>query len=334
MRILACTLLLLILLQSYANADVSRPGPQSEPVKVALSVFLLDLDGIDNVEQNFKANVFYMATWNDPRLAHDEPGEVSRPLHEVWHPRLHILNQQKVWKTIPELVKISPSGEVNYRQQLWGYFSQPLDLHEFPFDNQYFQIPIIAAGYSPDEVEFVSHSDASSGIAQSLSVPDWEVTEWAVETGTFSPGSELIERMSSFTYSFTASRNYTYYLAKVIIPLILIMMMSWVVFWMDPKAGGGGQIGISVTAMLTLIAYTFTASASLPKVPYLTRLDLFILYATILVFLALVESTVAAYLNRNDRLETARRMDKHARWVFPLAFMSLFYNTMGIKVFI
>ena len=333
MRILASTLLLLILLQSYANADVSRPGPQSQPVKVALSVFLLDLDGIDNVAQNFEANVFYMATWNDPRLAHDEPGEVSRPLYEVWHPRLHILNQQKVWKTFPELVKISPSGEVNYRQQLWGYFSQPLMLHDFPFDSQNFRIPIIAAGYSPDEVEFIPHSDASSGLAQNLSVPDWEVTDWAIEAGSFSPGSELIDTMSSFTYSFTASRHHTYYLAKVIIPLILIMMMSWVVFWMDPKTGGGGQIGISVTAMLTLIAYTFTVSASIPKVPYLTRLDNFILYATILVFLALVESTVAAYQNRNGRLELARRIDKWARWVFPLAFLLLFYKTLGIKVF-
>jgi len=112
------------------------------------------------------------------------------------------------------------------------------------------------------------------------------------------------------------------------------MMMSWVVFWMDPKAGGGGQIGISVTAMLTLIAYTFTASASIPKVPYLTRLDNFILYSTVLVFLALLESTVAAYQNRHGRLALARRIDKWARWVFPLAFLLLFYKTLGIKVFL
>ncbi len=334
MRVLINIFLLLILLASSANADLSRPDPQSQPVKVALSVFLLDLDAIDNVAQNFEANVFYMASWNDPRLAHDEPGEISRPLNEVWHPRLHILNQQKVWKTFPEEVKISPSGEVNYRQQLWGYFSQPLDLHDFPFDSQRMKVSVIASGYSPDEVEFTPHSQASSGIGQNFSIPDWEVTDWTVEVGTFSPGSDLIEAMSSFTYSMTAKRNYTYYLAKVIIPLILIMMMSWVVFWMDPEAGGGGQIGISVTAMLTLIAYTFTTSTSLPKVPYMTRLDNFILYATVLVFLALVESTVAAYLNRTGRLEPARRLDKQARWVFPMAFVLLFYKTLGIKVFI
>jgi len=132
---------------------------------------------IDNVAQNFEANVFYIATWNDPRLAHDKPRKVSRALEEVWHPRLHIVNQQRVWRSLPDLVKISPSGEVSYRQQLWGYSSQPLELHDFPFDSQHFQIPIVAAGYSPDEVEIAPHSQASSGIAASLSIPDWKVTE-------------------------------------------------------------------------------------------------------------------------------------------------------------
>ena len=106
--------------------------------------FLLDLDGIDNVNQSFEANVFYMANWNDPRLAHSGTGEISRHLNEVWNPRLQILNQQRTWKTFPEVVKVDPLGNVNYRQRLWGYFSQPLELHDFPFDSQQLQLSVIA----------------------------------------------------------------------------------------------------------------------------------------------------------------------------------------------
>ena len=334
MRILTNLLLLTMLWASQASADVSPPGNGAQPVRVALSIFLLDLDGIDNVNQSFEANLFYMADWNDPRLAHSGKGEISKPLNEVWNPRLQILNQQRTWKTFPEIVRIDPQGNVNYRQRLWGYFSQPLDLRNFPFDSQQLQLSVVAAGYTPQEVELVPHSGKSSGIGKSLSIPDWEVIDWKVEPGTFHTGSELIESMAGFTYSFRVERRHLFYVAKVIIPLVLIMAMSWAVFWMDPKAGGGTQIGISVTAILTLIAYTFAAGASLPKVPYLTRLDYFILFSTVLVFLALVEATVASYQARHGRVELARSIDRWSRWLFPSVFLLLAFMSLGFRIFL
>ncbi len=41
------------------------------PVKVELSVFIIDIDGIDTVEQNFEANLFFEARWHDSELTHD-----------------------------------------------------------------------------------------------------------------------------------------------------------------------------------------------------------------------------------------------------------------------
>lgn len=333
MRRVFILLLLTILWSTTFGTDVSLPGDRSQPVKVSTSIYLLDLDSIDNVQQSLEANIYYMATWNDPRQAHAGSGEITKPLQDVWHPRLQILNQQRVWRTLPEIVSIDPQGNVIYDQRVWGQFSQPLVLHEFPFDTQQIQIPLIASGYNSEEVQLISHSNLSSGIEESLSIPDWDVLDWKFTTGNFTTNSELLEELSSFTLSLTIKRRHLFYEAKIILPLILIMAMSWVVFWMDPTLGGGGQIGISVTAMLTLIAHTFAASESLPKVPYLTRLDYFILSATILVFLALIESSVAAYQNRSGRPDLALRIDKHSRWVFPLAFMLMTAITLGNRPF-
>jgi hypothetical protein len=333
MRVLQIMLLLAMLSATQAGADVSPPGNGVQPVRVALSIYLLDLDGIDNVNQNFEANVLYMASWSDPRLAHSSTGEISMPLDEVWHPRLLILNQQRTWKTFPEIVKVDSQGNVNYRQRLWGYFSQPLELRDFPFDFQQLQLSVIAAGYGPQEVEIVPHSGKSSGIGESLSIPDWDVIGWEVEPRIFHTDTELIDTMTGFTYSLRVERRHLFYVAKVIIPLVLIMAMSWVVFWMDPKEGGGTQIGISVTAILTLIAYTFAAGASLPKVPYLTRLDYFILSSTVLVFLALVEATVASYQARHGRVELARSIDRWARWLFPAVFLLMAVMSLGFRLF-
>jgi hypothetical protein len=334
MRILTILLLLTLLWAPQANADVSPPGNGAQSVRVAISIYLFDLDGIDNVNQSFEANVFYMASWNDPRLAHSGTGEISRPLNEVWNPRLQILNQQRTWKSFPEIVKIDPQGNVNYRQRVWGYFSQPLELRDFPFDSQQLQLSLVAAGYAPEEVEIVPHPGKSSGIGKNLSIPDWDVIDWKVESSTFNTGAELIESMAGFIYSVRVERRHLFYVAKVIIPLVLIMAMSWVVFWMDPKAGGGTQIGISVTAILTLIAYTFAAGASLPKVPYLTRLDYFILFSTVLVFLALVEATVASYQARHGRVELARSIDRWSRRLFPSVFLLMAVMSLGFRFFL
>ncbi|MEA3290771.1 MAG: hypothetical protein U9Q71_00435, partial [Pseudomonadota bacterium] len=70
-----------------------------------------------------------------------------------------------------------------------------------------------------------------------------------------------------------------------------------------------------------LIAYTFAANATLPKVPYLTRLDYFILSGTVLVFLALMEVAVTSVQARRGRVKLARRIDRWARWAFPLMFL-------------
>lgn len=95
--------------------------------------------------------------------------------------------------------------------------------------------------------------------------------------------------------------------------------MSWTVFWIDPN-NGGPQISVAVTSMLTLIAYRFAIGADVPRLPYLTRLDLFILLSSLLVFGSLVEVMWTTALAVAGKAQTARRIDQRCRWIFPLAF--------------
>ena len=74
---------------------------------------------------------------------------------------------------------------------------------------------------------------------------------------------------------FTAQRYTTNYVLKIILPLFMIVAMSWIVFWINPEQAGT-QIGVATTSMLTLIAYRFMVGGTMPPVPYLTRMDYFI----------------------------------------------------------
>jgi hypothetical protein len=71
--------------------------------------------------------------------------------------------------------------------------------------------------------------------------------------------------------------------------------------------------------MLTLIAYRFAVGSYIPKVPYLTRLDLFILASTLLVFAALVAAVFTAYLANAGKALQANRLERWLRFLFPSA---------------
>lgn len=303
-------------------ADISRPDPDGTPTTVLIRIAILDIDSINTAEQRFTANVYFEARWKDSTQVHNGNSQISRPLHEVWHPRLQIVNRQRITLTFPEIVEITPQGEVLYRQRVWGNFSQPLTLQDFPFDSQSFEIQLCATEYTPDEVELKIDLDRESGVAPEFSLADWQITEWNVNNVPYNPLPGA-KSTASVIFILSARRNYKYYIIKVIIPLVLIVAMSWVVFWIDPKESGT-QISVSVTTMLTLIAYRFMVGSSLPKVSYLTRLDILLLGSTILVFTALIEVLIASTLAKNNRLATARLIDLVSRFAFPAVFVIVF----------
>jgi hypothetical protein len=71
------------------------------------------------------------------------------------------------------------------------------------------------------------------------------------------------------------------------------------------------------TALLTVSAPAYATGR---KLPYLTRLDAFILMSSVLDFLSLIEVMVTTKFANYDRTELARTIDRRCRWIFPLIF--------------
>ena len=201
-----------------------------------------------------------------------------------------------------------------------------MKLHDFPFDRQVFSIQLAAVDYTQGEVELLLDTKEESGIAQELSVADWKVLRWTAEPRAYKP-TPTMNATSGFAFSFEARREIGYFIIKVIIPLILIVAMSWVVFWIDPMESGT-QISVAITTMLTLIAYRFAIDMDLPKVSYLTRMDYFILLSTILVYASLIEVIVTSTLAKGEKLSQARALDRWMCWLFPITFAVVAVKTL------
>ena len=317
--------LLLFLLSENVQAALNRPVIEvGRPTVVHVVAAVLDVDRINSAEQNFTLNLYTVFRWMDPSLAHTETGSVVRKLDEVWNPRLTIANTQRHWANSKDDVEISPQGLVTYRLHVFGDFSQPMELQDFPQDSHVFEVPIVAAGYRPDEVALRPDPHMDSFIAEKLSVADWKIDNLQAMPRVVTLANGL--KLAGFVVSFEGKRLLHHYVIKTIIPLALIVMMSWVVFWMDPKQVPN-QLGVAVTTVLTLIAYHIALSGRLPDIPYFTHMDRFLFSATILVFSSLIEVVLTSHLSTTDQLVKARRIDKNARWLFPVLFiLALIYS--------
>jgi Neurotransmitter-gated ion-channel ligand binding domain len=289
-----------------APAAIDRPAADSGPTQVSVGIWVVDISNIDSAQQTFTADVVVVLRWRDPRLAHTGRGGAHYELEQIWHPRVGIANEtSSVSHKLPDSVEVELDGRVLYRQRYAGAFTQALRLQSFPFDRQTFHLHFVAVRYTPDEVQFVPDQDLirngvrqASGIAPSITLPDWTVEKSNAATllYTLAPGLKL----SGYAFEFTAARNVQHYILKVILPLVLSVMMSWSVFWTDPT-NSNTQFNVAVTSMLTLIAYRYAVDSQLPRLPYMTRLDVFFLISTLLVFLSLIEVLITTVLDNNHR---------------------------------
>jgi hypothetical protein len=306
-------------------ALIERPASANGPTQVSVGIWIVDISNIDSAQQSFTADIAVVLQWKDARLAHTGVGLAHYALDQIWTPRVAIANEtSSVSRKFPDSVEVEPDGTVIYRQRYAGSFTQPLRLQSFPFDRQAFHFHMVAIRYRPNEVVFVPDENwvrdglqQAAGISPSITLPDWTVEKWDAKARVYAmtPGMQY----SGYAFEFTASRNVAYYIWKVILPLVLIVMMSWVVFWIDP-ATSNSQISVAVTSMLTLIAYRFAVDSQLPRLPYMTRLDLFFLVSTLLVFFSLIEVLITTILENKQQTERAKKIDRYCRVIFPVLF--------------
>jgi len=296
----------------------SRPEAGQGATRILVAAYLVDVTSIDDATQSFDADIFLRFSWKDARLAHAGAGPCTAELTEIWNPRVVLANQRQVQRQLKEVAEISPDGAVRYVQRFYGTFSLPLDLGLFPFDRQVLPVTLVARAAHGD-VELVPDPTLLSR-AQRLSTPNWEIGELATAAGEYSLQPGFV--VPQLEISFPARRLSDYYVWKLLIPMSIVVLMSWAAFWISPQHIAP-RIGLCATSMLTLIAFRLALGSSLPPIPYLTRFDLFTVGATVLVLLALVQAVITTALWDRDKQVLAWRFNRGAQILFPLLFLSV-----------
>ncbi len=312
-----------------AQMATSRPDAGGAPTRVRVAFYVLDVEAINDAKQSVTIDFVLGLRWKDPRL-----GEVSRKagtdcryaLDAVWNPFVQIFNQRRLWTRLPEQVQVAADGEVSYTQRYYGTLASRLKLQAFPFDIQSLPINVVSFRQTSDVV--LEFNDKNTGRDAIFSVAGWRIGEGTVRVYDYRVVSahlrgDLERYYSRLDYVYEANRDVSFYSWKVVLPLTLIVVMSWAVFYIEPPQIGP-RLGVATTSILTLIAFLFSLRGIIPPVSYLTRMDYFVYGSLALVFAAHLEALTTSNLALKDKPDLALRIDRGARVLWPVCFLVVF----------
>ncbi len=313
------------------DIQMIRPDPDGVRTKVSVGMYVIDLKGINAVSQTFAIDTFFTAQWHDPRLSakalEKSLAGCRLSLSDIWHPDLSILNIQNIMHIKKELVRLDKNGNVRYGQRVRADLSSPLNLRDFPFDSQMLPIKIVSLLYGPKEIEF-SVNESTTGRRKDLTITGWTIKleEPRITKEYIAPQNRNLSRID---FWIQAQRDMGFFTWKMVVPIGLIVFMSWIPFWIDPSQVGP-RSGISTATVFTIIAFTFSLSLLLPRVDYLTRLDKFVTFSTILVFLTLGIVVFSSRLASIDKKTLALTIDRWARFIHIALFVIIVVVTLLI----
>ncbi|XP_052278211.1 glycine receptor subunit alpha-1-like [Dreissena polymorpha] len=105
---------------------------------------------------------------------------------------------------------------------------------------------------------------------------------------------------------FVLQRDNSQSLIQIYVPTALIVILSWVSFWIDCTSVPG-RVSLALLTVLTMTTQSAGAVANLPAVSYIKAIDVWLSVCLTFVFLGLIEF---AYVNVQSRVDYRRRQCK------------------------
>ncbi|XP_042234380.1 gamma-aminobutyric acid receptor subunit beta-like isoform X13 [Homarus americanus] len=290
-----------------------RPQYGGQPVIVGVTMHILSISSVSEVLMDFTLDFYFRQHWTDPRLSFpgrgglDELTVGSEYLQKIWVPDTFFANEKKSYfhtaTTSNEMLRITNQGKVLRSIRLTITASCPMNLQYFPMDRQLCIIEIESFGYSMDHIRLSWHAgDRSVVIESDVSLPQFRVLGYNRKT--------IISSTSTGNYSrllceIMFVRSMGYYLIQIYIPSSLIVVISWVSFWLN-RSATPARVSLGVTTVLTMTTLMSSTNAALPKISYVKSIDVYLGTCFVMVFASLLEYAAVGYMGKRIQMRKNR----------------------------
>ncbi|XP_054715970.1 glycine receptor subunit alpha-2-like [Uloborus diversus] len=243
----------------------------------------------------YVADIFMSQSWKDHRLLLPENMTTKYRLlpiswlKKMWRPDSFFKNAKKVTfqeMTIPNhYIWLYSDNTILYMVKLTLLLSCAMKFESYPHDTQTCTMKIESLSYTTDDLVFDWEKDVPLVVDESIELPQHNLVETKLGdcTQEYSTGN-----FTCIEVSFRLKRRLGYYLFHTYIPTCLIVIMSWISFWIKAEAVPA-RVTLCVTSLLTLSTQHAQSQKSLPPVSYIKAIDIFMSSCTVFVFASLME---------------------------------------------
>ncbi|KAJ7326860.1 hypothetical protein JRQ81_016619 [Phrynocephalus forsythii] len=280
-----------------------RPNFKGIPVDVTVNIFINSFGSIQETTMDYRVNIFLRQKWNDPRLKlpTDWKGSESLTVDPtmfkcLWKPDLFFANE-----------KNANFHDVTQENILLFIFRKYLCLlTAFVMSILSLSLSLsLSVGYTTDDLRFIWQSGDPVQL-EKIALPQFDIKKEDIEYGNCTKYYQGTGYYTCVEVIFTLRRQVGFYMMGVYAPTLLIVVLSWLSFWINPDASAA-RVPLGIFSVLSLASECTTLAAELPKVSYVKALDVWLIACLLFGFASLVEyAVVQVMLNNPKQIEAEK----------------------------
>ena len=295
----------------------------SLPRQVGLNAQIIKITQVNDAEASFDVTFLLYQKWIAPELnaaiggATPGPGGEFIKLEGIvnwsdqWEPKLKFKNAIEVEMEY-ERTWVHHRSERNGDAVVWKYqryrgrFYQYLQLAQFPFDAHDLCI-VLDTAWNTSECVLVKRDDVPMSFSgREFGLSEWEfldpVSQSGVEVSPTPSGAGRVHlQFSRFVLAVPVRRLTGYYFWNVFFTAAVLNILCLVGFALPANRENlDARLGIVLTILLSIIAFKFSIMDRLPRIPYLTTMDTYMLFSTLLTLVVAGENIAVVHWIASD----------------------------------
>ncbi|XP_055689208.1 glutamate-gated chloride channel isoform X3 [Lutzomyia longipalpis] len=272
---------------------------------VSVNMFLRSISKIDDYKMEYSVQLTFREQWLDERLKFNDVGGRLKYLtlteaNRVWMPDLFFSNEKEGHFhniIMPNVyIRIFPFGSVLYSIRISLTLACPMNLKLYPLDRQVCSLRMASYGWTTDDLVFLWKEGDPVQVVKNLHLPRFTLEKFLTD---YCNSKTNTGEYSCLKVDLLFKREFSYYLIQIYIPCCMLVIVSWVSFWLDQGAVPA-RVSLGVTTLLTMATQTSGINASLPPVSYTKAIDVWTGVCLTFVFGALLEFALVNYASRSD----------------------------------